>query len=542
MTREAVIWIHDALPSPPLTVIGGSVFSYRDITYDPLDAPVLKIRPIDDNQKIPFLVRVEIEPVQDLPVDGAVIVTFPAPLIFDPRLDHVEGRVDSEPVLVSVERSYRDSLLTARIPLAPHDESAARRLGDTITVTIEGELMLEAYRPLAPRRFGAIRDLVLDPDIAELARLEVERDVAAEDERTRLERVAETFDFKTATDYDRVLAVNSWVGDQLRYEEGPAERSAVQALDDRSGDCDEHTTLAAALLRTLGIPARRVTGLLYNLDTLSPHVWVEVALPNRRGELRWFIIDPTLAGTTTVESEKTEYVQYRGRVLLYPIKPTVRLEGLSGRVTSDALLNWRNPDTELLRLDQLASFVERAAVATDREISRGAERLARTGSMLPRQSASIVGSPYLLVDRQITPDRNARIRLRLENEERLLLELVAGEGSALESAHELDTIDQLRSAYNDINRVLFDGTPAHHNLELFYTRNRHSDRLTTVSLRIGRYLVEHFLKRILKQLSRSGVLTEQETARLSAVAEATEGRNLYILQELAGRLPAAESP
>ena len=57
MTEGTAIWIHEALPSPPLTVLGGRVFSYSDVTYDPLDAPVLKIRPVDDQQGEQSVIR-----------------------------------------------------------------------------------------------------------------------------------------------------------------------------------------------------------------------------------------------------------------------------------------------------------------------------------------------------------------------------------------------------------------------------------------------------------------------------------------------------
>ena len=83
--------------------------------------------------------------------------------------------------------------------------------------------------------------------------------------------------------------------------------------------------------------------------------------------------------------------------------------------------------------------------------------------------------------------------------------------------------------------------PAFRNLELIYIRDRHSDRLHTVSLRFSRYLVEHSLGRILKRLSKSGLLTADETARLAAVAEASGGKNLYLMQELARQVPAGES-
>ena len=92
---------------------------------------------------------------------------------------------------------------------------------------------------------------------------------------------------------------------------------------------------------------------------------------------------------------------------------------------------------------------------------------------------------------------------------------------------------------SDLNDHFFAGEPAYRNLELIYLRDLHSDRLHTVSLRFGRYLVEYFLARILKRLSKGGFLTEEETARMSAVAEASDGKNLYLLQELARQLPTS---
>jgi hypothetical protein len=62
--------------------------------------------------------------------------------------------------------------------------------------------------------------------------------------------------------------------------------SAVEALDSRQGDCTEHAVLLAALCRSLGIPAKVVTGLMYTDDeqgalgasagagVFAPHAWV----------------------------------------------------------------------------------------------------------------------------------------------------------------------------------------------------------------------------------------------------------------------------
>ena len=169
----------------------------------------------------------------------------------------------------------------------------------------------------------------------------------------------------------------------------------------------------------------------------------------------------------------------------------------------------------------------------DQEISHGAERLAEAGLMLRRESASITGSPYLLVDRPLAGEKNGRLQIRLENEERLVLEVVADDGAALESASALEAVSHFRDAYEDLNARYFPSTPAHANLELVFIRDRHSDRLHTVSLRIGRYLVEHFLARVLSILVKHGLLTTGDTAPILEIAELCDGKNLYFLQELA---------
>ena len=541
MTRGATIWVHEALPSAPLTVIGGRVFSYRDHVYDPLDAPVLKIRAIDDGQVIPFLVRVVIKPHNKTPQDSTVRVSFPAPPIFKPRLEHVQAWVGSNPTRILIERSIEDSLITVRVPLTSPDDEPLRSLADPVTVIIEGALHIGSYEELPPGRFVGLDGFPLDPEPEGLATLELDRDIVADGERERLYDIAEDLVSRARTDYERVVAVNSWVSTHLRYQGSPATRSPLEALQDRSGDCDDYTALAAALLRSMEIPSRRLTGLLYDFNTLATHAWVEVALPLRGGGLHWFIVDPTLAGTTPFEDRKADYVQFRDRILLYPLRPAVSVEGMAVRPATDILLNWRKEaGSSFTGAGELSRFIDLVIQGVDQEISRGAERLAEEGLLLHRESASIAGSPYLLVDRPVIEKSSSRLQLRLENEERLVLNLVAETSSALESKPDLETINRMRAAYTDLNGHFFGGVKAHHNLELIFSRDRHSDRLHTVCLRFGRYLVEHYLDRILKRLSKGGLLTEEETARISAVAEASGGKNLYVLQELARQLPPGE--
>jgi len=537
LTRGTAIWIREALPAPPLTVVGGRVFSYRNHIYDPLQIPILKIRTIDDKQIVPFLVRVVVTPDRGIPDDAAVTLAFPAPPIFKPRLERVQAWVGPNLTQISIERSIEESMVTVRVPLATADGNPPPNLVNPVVVIVQGDLRLGSYRWVTAGRFADLETHEMDPDIAGLAQLEVGRDVADRDEQEQLHQIAEILASKSPTSYGRVTTVNSWVSSRLQYQENPVTRSAVEALEDRAGDCGEYTTVMVALLRAMGIPARRATGLLYDFDTLSAHAWVEVALPKRNGETHWFVADPTFAGTTVIEEEKAAYVQFNDRMLLYPVKPTIRLEGTTARRTSDIFFNRRKTDEErFAEPAQANTFVDMVIARVDQEISSGAQRLADGGLLLRRESASIVGSPYVIVDRPLAPESTNRIQLRLENDEWLVLDVTASNGSEFDT----ETISGLRSAYQDLNNQFFAGVPAFRNLELIYIRDRHSDRLYTVSLRVGRYLVERSLPRILKRLSKGGFLTEEETARISTVADASGGRNLYLLQELARQLPTVE--
>ncbi len=529
LTRATAVWTHEALPSPPLTVIGGRVFTYSDVSYDPLDAPILKIRPIDDDQVVPFLVRAVITPGSAVSAEAALTLSIPAPPIFDPRIESLSAWVQSERAQPSIERSLESSVLIVRVPVDPANGAA-----DPLTVIVEGELVIGPYRPTPHGRFAGLDALPSDADLVSLATLAVGRDVADEGGRERLEEIAGQLEARAASDAQWVFAVTSWVSSHLHYQESAATRSPIETLEDRSGDCDEYSTLTVALLRALGVPSRVATGLLYDLDTLAAHAWVEAALPTRDGGLQWFLADPTLTGATPLEDRKERYVHLKDRALLYPMRPTVAVDGLAGRLTTDILLNWRQPGKRTsIGARELDRFIDLVIETVDRNISRRAEALATGGLRLRRASTSIAGSPYLIVDRAIAEDAAPRIQLRLENEERLVLDLTAGGDVDLDSEAGRHAVERFEAAYGELAGLFFGGIAARHNLELVYLRNRHSDRLYTVSLRVGRYLVEHFIDRVLKVLRRQHLLAEADCSLLAAVAETSGGSNLYTLQELA---------
>jgi hypothetical protein len=79
-----------------------------------------------------------------------------------------------------------------------------------------------------------------------------------------------------------------WVYDNIDKRPVASVPSALDVLETRTGDCNEHATLLTALLRASGIPARLAVGLVYNRGRFYYHAWTEAYLG------RWVSMDATL--------------------------------------------------------------------------------------------------------------------------------------------------------------------------------------------------------------------------------------------------------
>jgi hypothetical protein len=78
-----------------------------------------------------------------------------------------------------------------------------------------------------------------------------------------------------------------WVSDSVRKVATYTMPDALQILRSRRGDCNEHTQLFTALARSLDIPTRIASGLLYLDGKFYYHSWPEVFLGD------WVAVDPT---------------------------------------------------------------------------------------------------------------------------------------------------------------------------------------------------------------------------------------------------------
>jgi hypothetical protein len=85
-----------------------------------------------------------------------------------------------------------------------------------------------------------------------------------------------------------VLRLKRWVYDSLAKEPTVSIPNALEVLQSRSGDCNEHTVLFNALARAAGIPAKTVVGVVHLRGAFFYHAWSEVWL----GE--WVTVDSVL--------------------------------------------------------------------------------------------------------------------------------------------------------------------------------------------------------------------------------------------------------
>lgn len=96
---------------------------------------------------------------------------------------------------------------------------------------------------------------------------------------------------------ERAGLLQHWVYKKLSKTYSKNANNALQVLENRAGDCTEHTILFVSLARSAGIPAREVGGLIYlpsllGGGTFAWHAWGEIYTGRR-----WVGVDPTFDET-----------------------------------------------------------------------------------------------------------------------------------------------------------------------------------------------------------------------------------------------------
>jgi len=88
--------------------------------------------------------------------------------------------------------------------------------------------------------------------------------------------------------YKAALLLKDWVFQSLAKEPTVSIPNALEVLQNRKGDCNEHTVLFNALARAAGLPARTAVGVVYLRGAFYYHAWSEIWLG------KWISLDSVL--------------------------------------------------------------------------------------------------------------------------------------------------------------------------------------------------------------------------------------------------------
>ncbi|MEO1369353.1 MAG: transglutaminase-like domain-containing protein, partial [Acidobacteriota bacterium] len=128
------------------------------------------------------------------------------------------------------------------------------------------------------------------------------------------------------TPAEKAAAIYEWVWREVEKVPVMSLPSALEVLEGKKGDCNEHTVLFAALARAAGLPTGIAIGLVWSdeLDGFYYHAWPEVLIDD---EIHRF--DPTLG---QVQADATHIKLLEGGISSWP-----RLLGFLGQLELEIL-------------------------------------------------------------------------------------------------------------------------------------------------------------------------------------------------------------
>ena len=155
----------------------------------------------------------------------------------------------------------------------------------TADQTVEQKSPTELVLTIAARRSGAEKAVELpvkDPEFEPF--LKATAEFAADNGQVKEKAREIAGKDRDAWSVARKLA--DWTYQNLEWKY-VANADASQTLASREADCSEFSTLFVAMARSLGLPARMVSGLAHSGNSFGGHAWVEVWAG------RWIELDPT---------------------------------------------------------------------------------------------------------------------------------------------------------------------------------------------------------------------------------------------------------
>jgi len=199
-----------------------------------------------------------------------------------------------EPAGVPITSQNRLSSLVLKVrSKAPGPIENIRDDIKTAEQTVEQKSAKELVLTIAARRSSPEKAIELPVKDAEFAQfLKATTEFAADNEEVKNQAKQIAGTDRDAWKVARKLA--EWTFKNLEWKH-VTNADAAQTLATREADCSEFSALYVAMARSLGLPARMVTGLAYSGKSFGGHAWVEVWVG------KWVELDPTW-GTDFVDA------------------------------------------------------------------------------------------------------------------------------------------------------------------------------------------------------------------------------------------------
>ncbi|MBM7415303.1 MULTISPECIES: transglutaminase family protein [Nocardiaceae] len=202
----------------------------------------------------------------------------------DTRQNVILNRVETDPATRSYRYTdYWGTAVTAFDLHAPHT-----------SLEVAGSSVVETDAFVPPEETLGWEDLAADPVVDRFNELLGHSTYVPRNRQ--LTSVAKKL-AKDLGPYDAVVAVCDWVNQEMSYVPGTTgvHTSAVEAWAEKKGVCQDYAHLTLVLLRSIGIPARYVSGYLHpNAEAVvgdsvegQSHAWIEAWTGS------WWGYDPT---------------------------------------------------------------------------------------------------------------------------------------------------------------------------------------------------------------------------------------------------------
>jgi transglutaminase-like putative cysteine protease/Flp pilus assembly protein TadD len=253
-----------------------------------------------------------------------------------------------EPTGIPITDQNRLSSLVLKVrSKAPGPIENIRDDVKTVEQTVEQKSPQELLLTIAARRSGpekAIELPVKDTQFAQF--LKATTEFAADNEQVKKQAKEIAGTDRDAWNVARKLA--NWTYKNLEWKH-VANADAAQTLATREADCSEFSALFVAMARSLGLPARMVSGLAYGGNSFGGHAWVEVWIG------KWIELDPTWG---------TDYVD------------ATHIRDSSNALVTSAALNLI--DVEVLETKRTVSDFQKSAKALAEHLSKAIPTAARS--------------------------------------------------------------------------------------------------------------------------------------------------------------------